>query len=167
MSVVVRRIDAILDSLPTEGKKAAMLRGVITSIGLLVETAQRAVEMINCLGQARGVCSETYCNPSCARIYLVKNGGTHIIKIGGNAMGVHIDDYSVRVTAEDREVEVRSDGTLRLRIPGLEEEINLADQDETFREIYLIRYVLKPTRRALENIVENLRRCALANAIVC
>ena len=168
MSMVIRKLDSILDSLPTEGRKAAVLRGVIYSIREAVDTSSKIVEKIRCVAEAKGYCRESLCNPSCARVYMIVDDGTaRILKHGGNAAGIEISPTSLRASTKGAAIEVDSSGIVRLRIPGLEEEVDLNDQDSTYRNIYTIRYVLKRVKRAIENINQNLALCAQRSAVTC
>ena len=168
MSMVIRRLDTILDSLPTEGRKAAILRGVIYSIREAVDTSSKIVEKIRCVAEVKGYCRENLCNPSCARVYMIVDGDTvRILKHGGNAAGIEVTPTSLRASTKEAAIEVDSTGIVRLRIPGLEEEVNLNDEDSAYKNIYTIRYVLKKVKRAIENINLNLTLCAQRSAVTC
>jgi hypothetical protein len=169
MSAIVSRLDAVLDALPKEGMKAAVVLGIVERIRELADLAVRAQKLVECLGSSRGYCRGLLCNPNCARIYMVREGDTvRIGKFRSNAAGIAISPGAVKISTKGYSLEIRGDGTAVISIPGgIVEGINLREVDEAYKSSYKLKYVVRRVGSPLEVIVGDLQACARASAIVC
>ncbi|MCE4624434.1 MAG: hypothetical protein F7C35_01030 [Desulfurococcales archaeon] len=167
MSAVVSRIESIMESLPKEGAKAAVALGIVERVKELAELASKAVNMIECLAQARGFCRESLCTPNCGGIFLTRDGGIHINKIRSNASGITINDEGVLIGVKDAKLMIRPDGTVQLQIPGLNETVDLKNVEDVYSKSHLLKYVVRKVGRSVDVIFEDLTLCARQSAVVC
>ncbi|MCE4628123.1 MAG: hypothetical protein F7C34_03120 [Desulfurococcales archaeon] len=168
MSVVETRLASLIEQMPKEGYKAAVVQGVVERIREIVDAALNASKLIECLGQAKGACKESFCNPACARIYMIRDGDrVRIGKFMSNPIGIEIEPGLVVFTTRNARLEVRSDGVVRAKLLGLDETVRLSDVDEVFKHSYLIKRVVREVGRRTDIIVQDLRACAMRMALVC
>lgn len=168
MSVVETRLASIIEQMPKEGYKAAVAQGIIERIREIVDAALNASKLIECIGQAKGTCKESFCNPACARIYMIREGDrVRIGKFQSNPVGIEIEPGAVIFSTRNAKLEVRSDGVVRAKLLGFDETVKLSDVDEVFKHSYLIKRVVREVGRRTDIVVQDLRSCALRMALVC
>ncbi len=168
MSAVANKLDSIIEGMEKEGMKAAIAQGIISRIREIVEESTRIESLIKCLGANRGRCTERFCDPACARIFMIQNGETHIGKVRSNAVGITISSDHVKIATKEASLQVNTDGTLIASLPGgLTETIDLAKLDEVYRKNHMIKLVVRKVGRKVDSLLVNLQACARASAIVC
>jgi hypothetical protein len=168
MAAVVSRLETIIEGMPKEGYKAAVVQGVIERIRELAELSVRAKSLIECLGASKGYCKENICVPACARIYMIKENDTTYISKTLNAAGITIMPDQIRISVKDFSLQIGSDGVLTYSIPGgIKETVNLKDLDEVYKKSYTIKMVVRKVGRKVDLIISDLQNCARMSAIVC
>jgi hypothetical protein len=169
VSAVASRLDSVIEAVPKEGYKAAVVLGIVERIRELADLAVKSQKLVECLGSSRGYCKEALCSPNCARIYMFKEGDTvRIGKVRGNASGIAITSSSIRLAAKGYSLSIGSNGIVSISIPaGITEQINLRDINDTFKKSYELKHVIRKVGAPLEVIVNDLQSCARASAIVC
>jgi len=166
--VVASRLETIMDRVPREGAKAAVALGIIERVREIVDAAMTAVKLAECVGAAKGTCKETFCDPACARIFMVKEGETiRIGKYRSNTLGVTIEQGRVIFATSKAKLIVDSSGTVEVYLVGINENINISDVNDVYRKSYMLKRAIREVGGRIDVIVSDLRSCARANAIVC
>jgi len=168
VSVVETRLASLIEQMPKEGIKAAVAQGIVERIREIVEAAQTAVKLVECLGNAKGSCKSEYCDPVCSRIFLVRQGD--VVRLGkyrSNTIGVAIEPGRVEFATRDAKLIVESNGTVQARLLGLEETVDLSDVDEVYKNSYLLKRVIREVGGRIDVVVDDLRKCARQMALVC
>lgn len=175
MSVVLSRIEELVEAAPKSGLKASLYLGVLSSITRIVEDAQNAARMGECIGVAQQACKESggslMCNTGCASIVLVKEGDSIVVaKYSSGAGALIVSPSSVEVRGKEARIviEPRSIKAYIRSGDGWKEFIiDSAAIDDLTSNSYFIKYVIRKVGRIVATIHGDLRQCARARAITC
>lgn len=171
---VIQALDEAIDSLPKEGLRAAVAVGLVSSVREMVERIGDVMRLSECIAVAKEACrgdGERFCNPSCAKIYLVKTGEEVLVyKSISNVFSARASPGEVIAKAKNVYVKV-SQGKVEAGIMGVEGyepiEAVLTDANDLYKKSYSIKYAVNRIMRSLRVAAEDLRACAARQAIVC
>ncbi len=165
---VLRQLERALDSMPKEGMKAAIAQGILERVKEIVEEALADVNRIECVASGRGICKETYCNPKCGNIFLIREGDRRIIsKVGSNAIGIEIANERVSFKLENVKMNVTSSDIEIVYYNNYIDKINYDDFNDLYVNNYTIKYTMRRIGKPLSVITADLLNCAKQNALVC
>ncbi len=164
------RLEAVIEQLPKEGYKAAVVVGLAGRILEIVEKTETIASKIDCIARGKGGCEKRLCNPKCGKIFLETNDKAIIAKYNNNVFSAIIEQNRVeirtkhaRVVIEPRQIQYYIMGKNGL----IQDSISLNDPDELFLKNYSVKYALKNIGRNLERALIALRTCAAISAIAC
>ncbi|MEB3789745.1 MAG: hypothetical protein GSR72_07645 [Desulfurococcales archaeon] len=168
-TAIVSRLESILDAMPKEGMRAAIVQGVVERVKEMIEEALKAQNYITCLANARGYCKENYCNPKCSHIYMDKTENATIIgKFYNNPIGIELKADQAAFKTQDIKMTVASNGTITVEYPNGEKvTIETTNMNSVYKNNYIIKYAIRKIGRPLRILLEDLVKCARENAIVC
>ena len=165
------RLEDLMDKAPKEGSVAVIVRGVLNSITTLVNDVDTLYSKIKCVGEARGSCTEQYCDPNCGGIHVTRtNGSIHLNKHGNNAFGITIDDTGVTVSTSRAKITVSGSQVTIYRPSGTgwdSEAIDLEDFNTVREKNYDIKYVVRIVGGRVKKAVQALEDCRKRLALPC
>ncbi len=171
---ITQALDEAIDSLPKEGLRAAVAIGLVSSIREMVERIGDIAKYAECIAVAKDACrgnGERFCDPKCARIYLVKkDDGTLVYKSVSNVFSATIAPGELVARAKNVYVKVYP-GKVEAGIIGTEGyeplEASLTDANDLYKKSYNIKYAVNRVMRSLRVAADDLKACAARQAIVC
>ena len=171
---IVQALDEAIDSLPKEGLRAAIAVGIVSSLREMIERIGDITRLAECIAVAKDSCrgdGERLCDPKCARIYLARRGEDAIVyKSVSNVFSARISPGEVVARAKNVYVKIVP-GKVEAGIVGAEGyepiEASLTDANELYKKSYSIKYAVNRIMRSLRVASEDLRICAVRQAIVC
>jgi len=171
-SLLASRLEEILEELPKEGYKAAVVVGLVGRVIELVNKTVEAARKAKCLGEGKGSCLKGgLCLARCGGIYVSETEGkVTIAKYSRNAFTAVIENNKVELKVDDARVIVEP-RTLTFGILGgkgfVWDSAQLNDPDDLYSKNYSIKYALRKTGRPVEKSLEAMSMCAASSAIVC
>ncbi len=173
-SALMRRLEAIIESLPKEGYKAAVVVGLVGRILSLVEEVNELARLGKCIAEAKGACNEKtgLCDPKCGGIIVLSGeDGVVVSKYKNNAFSAKASNTSVSIATKETKMTIEG-GLLTLSLPTpsgdyMTISIDLSDPGQVYENNYSIKYVIRRIGKPLRASQLALRTCASSRAIVC
>jgi hypothetical protein len=169
---LLARLEDIMEQLPKEGYKAAVVVGLVGRVIELVDKSRQLARKAKCLGENKGSCLRTgLCLTDCGGVYVRELEDQTIIgKFSRNTFTTIIGNDRVEFKVKDARLIVEP-RTVTYAIIGKEgliwEEDRLTDLEDLYAKNYSLKYVLRKVGRPLEKALEAVSTCAAASAIVC
>lgn len=165
------RLEAVMESLPKEGYKAAVAVGIVDrALTILNEVRDLATKII-CVSQHKGGCKGGYCDSKCGGLFLEKVGDEVIVaKYGSNPFSAKLAPGKLEMGVKNARM-VLEGSTLKVGVQGGEgyvwTTIDLTDANEIFENSYTIKYVLRKVGGPLIKARIALKYCMALSAITC
>lgn len=170
-SRIASRLEAVMESLPKEGYKAAVSVGIVDRILAILNDVRDIAKKIVCVAQHKGGCKKGYCNSNCGGLFLQVNDEEVIVaKHSSNPFSarlsagkLEIASKSVRIVLEGR--------VLRVGINGGEgyiwTDVDLGNASELFENSYTVKYALRKIGSPIIRARAALKYCMALSAITC